>query len=717
MAQAARDQNYKTTIIGVSSVDQTTPTLAKVNPATGALLIEGLSLNVVSSIAVEGETPLTGAVTLSEGSNITLTQVGQDIEIASTGGTPGGSDTQVQFNDGGVFGGDSHFYYNKTTDVLHVHGLSGDATDGLLIEAEGGTDIGILGVANTANVTWYGSHNFNASTADTIASFGSSKTLTSLSTATYPSLTELSYVKGVTSSIQTQINAKQATLSGASLTGVTVATDDKVLIQDTSDSNNLKTVTAQSIADLGGGNPGGSDTQVQFNDGGSFGGDAGLAYNKTTDTLTVPNIRGVSSDGSSLTIRSQGESSGDQIGNSIDIIGSNAVTSTYSGGSVFINGGNPGDTGDGGRVELQAADGGATSGSGGSISIAAGSAQAGDSDGGSINISAGQATGNGEHGQANISSGAGNNFIVKNTSVESFVFYDNLVEQSVIFDTSQIATTDKTFTFPNLSGTFALLAQDANFNTLTVNTNLVPDANDGAGLGTTALQFSDLFLASGGQINFANGGITITHNASDYLIFQGATEGYLFSTPLQPSSNDVAALGSTFLKWSDLYLAEGGQINWDNGDATLTQTGNVVLLAGATLETSTVGTSTNSVVTVDGTQTLTNKRITRRSATTNAPGATPTTNTDNVDIQNFTGLNAAITSMTTNLSGTPVDGDKIEFRFLDDGTARAITWGTSFAASGNVALPTTTVISTVLRVGFEYTTLGSLNKWVCVAVA
>lgn len=32
--------------------------------------------------------------------------------------------------------------------------------------------------------------------------------------------------------------------------------------------------------------PGGSDTQVQFNDGGSLGGDAGLTYNKTTDTLT-----------------------------------------------------------------------------------------------------------------------------------------------------------------------------------------------------------------------------------------------------------------------------------------------------------------------------------------------------------------------------------------------------------------------------------------------
>lgn len=50
----------------------------------------------------------------------------------------------------------------------------------------------------------------------------------------------------------------QELLSGATLTGVTVATDDLVLIQDTSDSKNLKTVTAQSIADLGGG---GFDTQ------------------------------------------------------------------------------------------------------------------------------------------------------------------------------------------------------------------------------------------------------------------------------------------------------------------------------------------------------------------------------------------------------------------------------------------------------------------------
>jgi hypothetical protein len=46
-----------------------------------------------------------------------------------------------------------------------------------------------------------------------IAAFNTTgSTITSLTTATYPSLTELSYVKGVTSSVQTQINSKQASL-------------------------------------------------------------------------------------------------------------------------------------------------------------------------------------------------------------------------------------------------------------------------------------------------------------------------------------------------------------------------------------------------------------------------------------------------------------------------------------------------------------------------
>lgn len=119
------------------------------------------------------------------------------------------------------------------------------------------------------------------------------------------------------------------------------------------------------------------------------------------------------------------------------------------------------------------------------------------------------------------------------------------------------------------------------------------------------------------------------------------------------------------------------------------------------------------IATTTGTQTITNKRITRRVVVT-TQSATPTINTDNTDMSSITGLAQAITSMTTNLSGTPVLGDFLEVQITDNGTARAITWGASFSTS-TVALPTTTVISTLLHVLFEWSSASS--TWVCVAVA
>lgn len=116
-------------------------------------------------------------------------------------------------------------------------------------------------------------------------------------------------------------------------------------------------------------------------------------------------------------------------------------------------------------------------------------------------------------------------------------------------------------------------------------------------------------------------------------------------------------------------------------------------------------------VTETDTQTLTNKRITPR-VTTITSSATPTVNTDNCDVVSITALAAAITSMTTNLSGTPTNFQKLIFRIKDDGTARAITWGASFESKGTT-LPTSTVISKVLTVGLIYDTVAS--KWGCVA--
>lgn len=43
--------------------------------------------DLLDSLSEQGQTQLTGDITLSEGSNVTLTQTGQDIEIAATGGS------------------------------------------------------------------------------------------------------------------------------------------------------------------------------------------------------------------------------------------------------------------------------------------------------------------------------------------------------------------------------------------------------------------------------------------------------------------------------------------------------------------------------------------------------------------------------------------------------------------------------------------------------
>ena len=144
---------------------------------------------------------------------------GAEVLISGGSGSPGGSNTQLQYNNAGSLGGISGVTTDGTavtfvTDALLAATLKASGSGGFLLEANNGTDVGLFGAGNTANVEWYGSHNFNTATQDTIAAFtGAGKTLGSLALATYPSLTELSYVKGVTSAIQTQLNGKQATIT------------------------------------------------------------------------------------------------------------------------------------------------------------------------------------------------------------------------------------------------------------------------------------------------------------------------------------------------------------------------------------------------------------------------------------------------------------------------------------------------------------------------
>ena len=231
---------------------------------------------------------------------------------------------------------------------------------------------------------------------------------------------------------------------------------------------------------------GGSNTQVQFNDSGAFGGDAGLTYDKTTDTLAVGAISGIA--GTFLTITAQDSNDvGGDIVNGIEISAGNAISGNNAGGGMDASAGNgfgSGDgggfqfsggngepslgTGNGGDVQFYAGDGGGAGGNGGNFILEAGIAQAGNSNGGNVEFRVGAGTGSGTDGKF------------------QFLPVGSIVRG--ILDFSLIATTDKTFTFPNTSGTFAL--------TGLAGTKVYYVADSSGGAVTRKLTFTDGVLTS-----------------------------------------------------------------------------------------------------------------------------------------------------------------------------------------------------------------------------
>lgn len=113
---------------------------------------------------------------------------------------------------------------------------------------------------------------------------------------------------------------------------------------------------------------------------------------------------------------------------------------------------------------------------------------------------------------------------------------------------------------------------------------------------------------------------------------------------------------------------------------------------------------------IDSTSQLENKKPNIQSITSSAT-ITPKVENDMVDV---TALAEAVTF--ANPTGTAYNGRKLLIRIKDNGTARAITWGTNYVAGG-VALPSTTVLSKILTLGFIYNTANSLNKFQLIASA
>ena len=84
-------------------------------------------------------------------------------------------------------------------------------------------------------------------------------------------------------------------------------------------------------------------------------------------------------------------------------------------------------------------------------------------------------------------------------------------------------------------------------------------------------------------LNFDGTGFVLgTFSASPSSSSMGAAQAgsELRTGHLKPISDDGATLGDANERWSDLFLAEGAVINFDNGDFTMTQTNNLLALAG-----------------------------------------------------------------------------------------------------------------------------------------
>jgi hypothetical protein len=235
--------------------------------------------------------------------------------------------------------------------------------------------------------------------------------------------------------------------------------------------------------------------------------------------------------------------------------------------------------------------------------------------------------------------------------------------------------------------------------TLTI-TNTAPDQ-------TVALTAGTGISTSGTYPNF-----TVTNSAPDQTVaLTGA--GTTSITGTYPNftitSNDSATGTVTSVAASvPSFLSITGSPITTSGTLAITLSGTALPIAnGGTGATTLAGAS---IATYTGTETLTNKRIDPR-VTSAASASSLTPDISASDVYAYTALAAGLTINAP--TGTPLDGDKLIFRLLDNGTSRALTWNATYTVIG-VTLPTATTINKTTYVGCIYN--ANNTRWDVIAV-
>jgi len=667
-------------------------------------------------------------------------------------------------------------------------------------------------------------------TINELAYFNTTTAVASLSTATYPSLTEISYVKGVTSSIQTQLNAKGVgtvtsvamsvptglTISGSPITSsgtLAVALDtgyviplqstidgkanlalsnlasvaiNTSLISDTDSTDDLGSATIQwanvytdrlisSIADLviendllNGDisfkvNDGGVDTTVMTLDGAtSF---VGIGTGTTTPAAKLE----VATDGASNVILSSSYgTTGSDVLSTLNLYTARGTmaspTATQSGdviGRINFQGfdtaretgarieasadaewGTAGDTTDAPTniTFWTAPDGSATlverfriSSNGASLfspSISTGVTIASSSGSYAGTLLTNTISGRGDTTAYNflsMSNTAGSALLIKGdrTIVAGGGLIDSQHETTPIL---RMTSTDTSLTGASeLLGSLQFYASDASTNNTAVFGKIEVTATDtGAGWGANAARTDMRFftttagtmaekmrITQAGNIGIGVGSVATTDigarlhavSTTEQLRLGYDTLNYLSATIGSTGSATLALTGTspTFTFSQDVTLPKLTTTSTiELGHATDTTisrvSAGVIAVEGVT------------VPTISSTSTLTNKRITQRVVTT-TDDATAVIDIDTTDVYE---LSAIANNTTFSTTGTPTDGQKLVIRWKDAGVSKTITWDAVFVAIG-ITLPTSSTAGKWQYVGCQYNS--GAAKWHAIALS
>ena len=599
-------------------------------------------------------------------------------------------------------------------------------------------------------------------TASEIVITDASKNLASAAVATYPSLTELTYVKGVTSALQTQIDGKAATgqtfyigttqvainraSAALTLAGITLTTPD-IGTPSAGVLTNVSGTAASLTAGLATSLAGGSGGTIPYQSAAGTtamlaNGTAGQVLQSNGTTLapswvaagagdmilaSIQTVTGAKTFGSAGAVGKlliAGTTSGAVTLDAAAVAGTAILTLQGTTGTIYSTGG----------TDVAVADGG-TGGSTASITLF-------------NNITGYTASGATGTTSTNLVFSTSPTFITPTLGVASSTSLATSAATPLLLTNGQlvnIALTSQTvaattLTIPNFASVVDTFAFITLAQTLSNKTFVAPALGTPASGTLTNCTFPTL------NQNTTGSAASLSVSGQTGLITLTGTLATSRIKTVRDAADTILELGGSYTPagtWTSLTMVtpvlgtptSGTLTNCTGLPAASVLAGSFgagafvisTSLQAATIELghatdTTLSRSAAGVLAVEGvvipsissTNTLTNKQITPRivSAASYTTDTGTSLNMDNLDIFVITAQAGAL--LFNSPGGTLVQGQSLVIRIKDNATARALTWNAVFRAMGT-ALPSTTVLSKTLYLGFFYNSTDT--KWDLVASA